>query len=117
MQATQPSRPGRQGRQQRSPSSPGDSMAAFAPSRRLIAVLCSLSFGPTAWAQSPPSDATAETRLPEVKVREQAERADGPVTGYRATRSTTFTRTDTPLKEVPASVSVVPATVMKDAAM
>jgi len=50
-------------------------------------------------------------------VQEQIERADGPVTGYRATRSATFTKTDTPLKEVPASVSVVPADLMKDQAM
>jgi catecholate siderophore receptor len=39
------------------------------------------------------------------------------VNGYRATRSGTFTRTDTPLKEVPASVTVVPAQLMKDSAM
>ena len=57
------------------------------------------------------------TVLPEITVHEQAERADGPVQGYRANRSSTFTRTDTPLKEVPASVSVVPAELMKDAAM
>ena len=100
-------------------------MAAFAPSRRLIAVLCSVAFAPAAWAQSassapetrPPETRAPETRLPEVKVRDQVERADGPVTGYRANRSSTFTRTDTPLNEVPASLTVVPATVMKDAAM
>jgi catecholate siderophore receptor len=58
-----------------------------------------------------------EKTLPEVKVQGEAERADGPVPGYRATRSSTFTRTDTPLREVPASISVVPAQVMKDAGM
>src|SRR5262245_31662542 len=58
-----------------------------------------------------------EQTLPEVKVRGEAERADGPVTGYRATRSSTATKTDTPLNEVPASVTVVPSTVMKDQAM
>ena len=58
-----------------------------------------------------------ETVLPQVSVQEQAERADGPVTGYRATRSSTFTKTDTPLKEVPASITVVPEQVMKDQAM
>jgi len=36
---------------------------------------------------------------------------------YRATRSSTFTKTDTPLKEVPASITVVPAQLMKDQAM
>ena len=52
--------------------------------------------------------AAPETTLPEVKVQGQSERADGPVTGYRATRSSTFNKTDTPLKEVPASVTVIP---------
>src|SRR3954468_16090284 len=67
-----------------------------------------------AWAlaQSAP-----DQTLPEVKVRGEAERADGPVTGYRANQSSTFTKTDTPLKDVPASVSVVPAQLMKDQAM
>jgi catecholate siderophore receptor len=65
------------------------------------------------------SGAQPATTLPEVKVREKAddERADGPVEGYRATRSSTFTRTDTPLKEVPASVAVVPSQVVKDASL
>lgn len=58
-----------------------------------------------------------EQTLPQVNVQGQAERADGPVQGYRATRSATFTKTDTPLKEVPASVTVVPAELMKDQAM
>ncbi|HZX31229.1 MAG TPA: TonB-dependent siderophore receptor [Rhodocyclaceae bacterium] len=58
-----------------------------------------------------------EQTLSAVNVQGQAERADGPVQGYRATRSATFTKTDTPLKEVPASVSVVPAELMKDQAM
>jgi catecholate siderophore receptor len=39
------------------------------------------------------------------------------VEGYRATRSGTFTKSDTPLNEVPASVTVVPAQLMKDQAM
>lgn len=59
----------------------------------------------------------ADATLSQINVQDQAERADGPVDGYRATRSSTFTKTDTPLKEVPASVSVVPAQLMKDQAM
>ena len=59
----------------------------------------------------------AEDTLQEVTVRANSERADGPVDGYRATRSATFTKTDTPLKEVPASVTVVPASLMKDQSM
>jgi catecholate siderophore receptor len=58
----------------------------------------------------------AEITLPEVTVQEKRmqERADGPVVGYRATRSSTFTKTDTPLMEVPASVTVVPGDLMRD---
>ncbi|HYD95415.1 MAG TPA: TonB-dependent siderophore receptor [Noviherbaspirillum sp.] len=61
--------------------------------------------------------AAEDTTLPSVTVRAAAERADGPVNGYRAERSATFTRTDTPLKEVPASLTVVPGEVMRDQAM
>jgi len=63
------------------------------------------------------AQAQSDQTLPEIKVRGEAERADGPVTGYRATRSSTATKTDTPLREVPASVTVVPSSVMKDQAM
>lgn len=59
----------------------------------------------------------ADATLAPVTIEAQAERADGPVTGYRATRSATFTKTDTPLKEVPASISIVPETLIKDQAM
>src|SRR5204863_9570053 len=61
----------------------------------------------------------ATTTLPEVRVQEKAieERADGPVDGYRATRSSTFTKTDMPVKEVPASITIVPAQLIKDASL
>ncbi|MCM2288247.1 MAG: TonB-dependent siderophore receptor [Sulfuritalea sp.] len=59
----------------------------------------------------------ADMALPQVNVQDQGERADGPVNGYRATRSSTFTKTDTPLKEVPASISVIPEALIKDQAM
>lgn len=42
------------------------------------------------------------------------ERAGGPVVGYRATRSATATRTDTPLRDTPQSVQVVPREVLVD---
>ncbi len=45
--------------------------------------------------------AQEEISLPEITVQEQKERAGGPVDGYRATRSSTFTKTDLPLQEVP----------------
>src|SRR3954451_133530 len=76
------------------------------------AFLTLLSTPPLAFGQVQP-----EQTMPEIKVEGQAERADGPVTGYRATRSSTATKTDTPLREVPASVTVVPSTLMRDQAM
>ena len=82
--------------------------------RRPIAAALTAVFSSGVFAQAPTAP---ETTLPEVQVRGEAERADGPVTGYRATRSSTATKTDTPLNEVPASVSVVPSSVMKDQAM
>jgi iron complex outermembrane receptor protein len=42
------------------------------------------------------------------------ERADGPVIGYRATRTATGTKTDTALKDVPQSIQVVPSEVIQD---
>lgn len=43
-----------------------------------------------------------------VKTVERVEIADGPVQGYRATRSASVTKTDPLLKEVPASIKVIP---------
>lgn len=42
------------------------------------------------------------------------ESATSPVTGYRATRSASATKTDTALRDIPQSISVIPATVLKD---
>ena len=39
--------------------------------------------------------------------------ADGPVQGYRATRSASATKTDTPIREIPQAISVVPAAVLE----
>jgi len=60
----------------------------------------------------------AEAQLPAVPVRAGAEVEDarGPVTGYNARRSTTATRTDTPLAEVPQSISVIGAEQVRDQA-
>jgi len=58
-----------------------------------------------------------EQTLPQVTVQDQAERASGPVDGYRATRSATITRTDTALRDVPQSIQVIPETLIKDQAM
>lgn len=45
---------------------------------------------------------------------EAYESAIGPVTGYRATRTASATKTDTALRDIPQSISVIPATVLKD---
>ncbi len=54
--------------------------------------------------------------LPGLEVIGQAvrERGDGPVEGYRATRTGSATRTDTPIRELPQSVSVVPRQALED---
>ena len=51
--------------------------------------------------------ATPVSTLPAVNVVTNAENAFGPVIGYRATRSATATKTDTPLAETPQAVTVV----------
>jgi iron complex outermembrane receptor protein len=45
------------------------------------------------------------------------ERADGPVQGYRATRTATGTKTDTALRDVAQSIQVVPRQVLEDQAV
>jgi len=75
-----------------------------------------LLFAATPAAQAQTADA-APTQLPAISVEGQApaqERADGPVEGYRATRTSTATRTDTPIKDVPQTVNVVPRQVLED---
>jgi iron complex outermembrane receptor protein len=54
--------------------------------------------------------------LPQLQVSGDGtqETADGPVTGYRATRSGTGTLTDTALRDVPQSIQVVPRQVLED---
>ncbi|NQD94334.1 TonB-dependent siderophore receptor [Pseudomonas sp. CrR25] len=53
-------------------------------------------------------------QLDDSTITARPETADGPVLGYRASRSASATRTDTPLSEVPQSVAVVPALVLED---
>ncbi|NNJ16222.1 TonB-dependent siderophore receptor [Pseudomonas putida CSV86] len=49
-----------------------------------------------------------------ISERQIEERADGPVQGYRATRSATATKTDTDIRDTPQAISVVPAQVLQD---
>lgn len=63
------------------------------------------------------SSASEDVTLSELSVTGNGpavERAGGPVIGYRATRSATATRTDTPLRDTPQSVQVVPRDVLVD---
>jgi len=78
----------------------------------LLAAFSAPLLHPVALAQTPPPDVT----LPEVQVKAtgSAETATGPVIGYRAKRSATATKTDTPLNEAPQSISVVPRAQFED---
>lgn len=87
---------------------------AHSPLQQLtpLAVLIATLYAGHAQAQT-----SNEPTLPTLTVEATAESADGPIQGYRATRSATFTKTDTLLKDIPASVQVVPAELMRDQAM
>ncbi|QXH44562.1 TonB-dependent siderophore receptor [Pseudomonas xanthosomatis] len=89
--------------------------------RYRIVSLCLLHAAPMlTWAaETPAVDSSAGIQLEAVNINADAgdyERADGPVDGYRATRSASATRTDTALHETPQSVSVVPKDVLEDTA-
>jgi len=57
----------------------------------------------------------AETAvLEEVVITAEREEDVGAAAGYRAARSASATKTDSPLEEVPQAVSVIPATVLED---
>jgi iron complex outermembrane receptor protein len=60
------------------------------------------------------ASAPAETTLPAVRVRGTSETAGSPVIGYAARRSGTATKTDTPLNEVPQSITVIGAEQVRD---
>lgn len=79
--------------------------------RRTIVSLCLLHAVPALALAAEPS-----LQLEAVNINDSAdyERADGPVQGYKATRSASATRTDTALHETPQSVSVVPRAVLED---
>lgn len=94
---------------------------------KALACACSVLASSCAWAQTPSpapeaSQPSAEpappdtSALPAVRVtaKREQESARGPVNGYRARRSATATRTDTPLEEIPQSISVITADQMRD---
>lgn len=61
-----------------------------------------------------PAFADSAAQLPDSIIEASREKADGPVDGYRASRSASATKTDTPLAEIPQAISVVPAQVLDD---
>ncbi|MFJ2539828.1 TonB-dependent siderophore receptor [Pseudomonas sp. NPDC087614] len=62
--------------------------------------------------------AFAEDQIPleldAISVTSDYESPTGPVKGYRATRSSSATKTDTAIRDIPQAISVVPASVLKD---
>ena len=75
-----------------------------------------LYLGLSAGLLSLPVTAQDTVTLDTVSVTERRleERADGPVQGYRATRSATATKTDTDIRDTPQAISVVPTQVLDD---
>ena len=84
--------------------------------RHTLISLCVLqAVAPVAWAQVAGSEnASLELQAINVTGDVDAETAQGPVKGYRATRSASATRTDTSIHETPQSISVVPKDVVED---
>jgi iron complex outermembrane receptor protein len=66
--------------------------------------------GPAASAATPATPAQLNDSI----ISASPERADGPVRGYRATRSASASKTDTPIRDIPQAISVVPAAVLED---
>lgn len=60
------------------------------------------------------AQAAEETTLATITVKATAETATTPVTGYMAKRTTAGTKTDTPLNEVPQSISIITRDQIKD---
>ncbi|ALU89417.1 TonB-dependent siderophore receptor [Herbaspirillum rubrisubalbicans M1] len=78
--------------------------------RSLRLALLGLSVSAPAWAQTQTQTTTSDSALPQVTVTAgQQEQATGPVHGFVAKRSATATKTDTPITEIPQSISVVTA--------
>lgn len=79
------------------------------PAKFLLAGITANLLGQPAWAE--------ETLvLDELAITGEhtSESASGPVTGYRATRSATATKTDTDIRDTPQSINVVPTQVLDD---
>lgn len=84
--------------------------------RRTLLSICVLqALSSASWAeQTGASPSTLELDATDVIGTANYERADGPVQGYRATRSASATRTDTSIHETPQSISVVSRDAVED---
>ncbi|MBN6774659.1 TonB-dependent siderophore receptor [Pseudomonas granadensis] len=60
------------------------------------------------------ADEPQPVELEAISVVSDYESPTGPVKGYRATRSSSATKTDTAIRDIPQAISVVPASVLKD---
>lgn len=74
----------------------------------IVVLAFATTFTASAFAQS------TAVQLDTITVEGEGETATGPVQGYVAKRAATGTKTDTPLKETPQSISVITADQMKD---
>ncbi|MEQ8669903.1 MAG: TonB-dependent receptor [Rhodospirillales bacterium] len=72
------------------------------------------STGPGTVALSKPQSDSNAMVLGPITIEGQGESAYGPVAGYKASRSATATKTDTPISETPASIQVIPRQVIED---
>ena len=84
--------------------------------RRTLLSICVLqALSPASWAdQTGASPSTLELDATDVIGTANYERADGPVQGYRATRTASATRTDTSIHETAQSISVVSKDAVED---
>ena len=60
------------------------------------------------------ADEPQPVELEAISVTSDYESPTGPVSGYRATRSASATKTDTAIRDIPQAISVVPASVLSD---
>ena len=60
------------------------------------------------------ADEPRTLELDAISVTSDYESPTGPVDGYRATRSSSATKTDTAIRDIPQSISVVPVSVLND---
>jgi iron complex outermembrane receptor protein len=83
--------------------------------RRTFVSLCVIqAISQVAWADQTASSQPLELQNIDIQSSADVEQALGPVQGYRATRSASATRTDTPIHETPQSISVMTREAVED---